>query len=636
LAALIFPVSATERRPVFLPENERLPEGDISQGDDGPQDGASSPDPCDDQQEGEDQEHTSTTPRKKATVTYPGLEPEQDSKKKRGRRRKGKSSIGQEFEFIRHLETLDSHLNTIIRSPLKKVQETVFPKILYLANIEQDEKPVYDMEYSTSKKVTHYLGIFFLIAGFPMLLPFAVGLNGVLLEGDDPCHALCFLVPALASIAIGEVCIRKFKRTAIDTSEAMVVAALGWLILAAVGAIPFILAYYFSDSDVGLLPLDAFFESMSGYTATGLTMIADVESYPDSFLLWRSITQWIGGVGVIVLFLSVMTHQAGTVAHKLYSAEGRTDKIAPSVVRTTQRIWGIYALYTFIGVLLLSLAGMPVFDSLNHSMTALATGGFSVMNDSIMGYENGVFEFIIIILMVLGGIPFILHYRLLQGNLRRFVSNIENKTMLVVTVVAVVLMTINEGQLEELRYTSFQAISALTGTGFSSANVSELGDFSKFVLTILMVFGGGYGSTSSALKLMRISIIFYAVWWQIKRTTAPRSAVIPFRLGGTIYKPKEVMNAALYGVLYIFILMIGALAFMAHGNSVADSLFEVASALGNVGLSVGITGEGLSTDLKIILILEMWVGRLEIFPVLMLILSPFKKLPVTIKKKVRR
>ena len=582
------------------------------------------------------QEDKTSLPRKKATVTYDASETEQNTKNRRKKKKqnKKKTTIGQEFEFIRHLETLDKHLGTIIRSPLKKVQDTVFPKLLYLANIEKDERPVHDLEYSTSKKIAHYLGIFFLIAGFPMLLPFVVASRSALAGEGDACYPLCFLVPSLVSIAIGEVSIRKFQRTAIDTSEAMIIAAFGWLILAAVGSIPFVIAYYHPASDVGLPPLDAFFESMSGYTATGLTMINDVESYPRSFLLWRSITQWIGGVGVIVLFLSVMTHQAGTVAHKLYSAEGRTDKIAPSVVRTTQRIWGIYALYTIIGVVLLSLAGMPVFDSLNHSMTALATGGFSVRNNSIMSYDNGIYESIIVFLMILGGIPFILHYHLLSGHLKKFISNIENKTMFVVVIIAIILMTSIERDFSEFRYAVFQAISALTGTGFSTTDVSQLGDFSKFVLTILMVFGGGYGSTSSALKLLRIAIIFYAVWWKIKKITAPRSAVIPFRLGGTVYKSKEVMNAALYGIFYIFILIIGALAFMAHGNSVADSLFEVASALGNVGLSVGLAGDGMSTDLKIILIIEMWVGRLEIFPVLMLILSPIKKLPVTIKKRV--
>ncbi|HID71214.1 MAG TPA: TrkH family potassium uptake protein [Thermoplasmata archaeon] len=548
--------------------------------------------------------------------------------RKKKEKKKG-TSIGQEFEFIRYLEALDKHLNTIIRSPLKKVQDTVFPKILYLAKIEKDERPIYDMAYSIYKRIAHYMGIFLLIAGFPMLVPFAVAVR---YEHYD--HAISFFLPALGSIIVGEVSIRIFKRTAIDTSEAMLIAALGWLLLAAVGSLPFIIAYYYPGAGFGLPPLDAFFESMSGYTATGLTMIDDVERWPNSFLLWRSITQWIGGVGVIVLFLSVMTHQAGTVAHKLYSAEGRTDKMAPSVVRTTQRIWGIYALYTIVGIGLLFLAGMPFFDALNHSMTALATGGFSVKNESIMSYHNLTYELIIIFLMILGGVPFILHYHLLQGHFKKFFSNIEIKTMFIVGSIAIILMTLTARDLSQMRYTSFQAISALTGTGFSTADVSSLGGFSKFVLTILMVFGGGYGSTSSALKLIRISIIFYAVWWQLKKITAPRTAVIPFRLGGTVYKPKEVMNAALYGVFYIFILILGALTFMAHGHSVGDSLFEVASSLGNVGLSVGLTSDTMSPDLKIILILEMWIGRLEIIPVLMLILSPIKKLPVTIKKKV--
>ncbi len=563
-----------------------------------------------------------------------------DTRRGRRKRRKRKvvkrtAGMSQEFAFQRYVETLDKSLNLIVKTPLKKVQDSFFPKLLYLANIETDDRPIQDAEYSIYKTVAHYLGIFLLISGFPMLFPFALALKNGHLD-----HALCFFLPALLSIILGQACVRVFQRTAIGASEAMIISALGWLILAGFGSLPFIMAYYYPGVEhAGLAPLDAFFESMSGYTATGLTMIPDVENYPSSFLLWRSITQWIGGVGVIVLFLSVMTHRAGTVAHKLYSAEGRTDKMAPSVVRTTQRIWGIYTFYTILGVLLLWGAGMPIFDSLNHAMTALATGGFSVKNQSILSYDNVVFELIIVFLMVLGGVPFILHHNLLRGEFRKVFSNIEMKTMFVIITASVLLLVINAWNIGELRFAGFQAVSALTGTGFSTqdlADPAKANDFSKFILTILMVFGGGYGSTSSALKLLRIAIIFYAVWWQIKKTTAPRSAVIPFRLGGTVYQQKEVMNAALYGIFYIFILIFGSLAFMAHGYSSIDSLFEVASALGNVGLSAGPTNAGMPTDLKITLIIEMWVGRLEIFPVLMLILSPIEKLPVTLKKTVRR
>jgi trk system potassium uptake protein TrkH len=222
--------------------------------------------------------------------------------------------------------------------------------------------------------------------------------------------------------------------------------------------------------------------------------------------------------------------------------------------------------------------------------------------------------------MLLGGISFASHRHLLKGQLSKFFT-IEVKAIMLIFFISSIILATRQGPLGGF----FQSSSALTGTGFSTANLSGWGDFEKFILSILMVTGGGYGSTSSALKMIRVVIIIYAVAWVVKKFLYSRKAVIPFKIGRNTYPVEEIRTATLYSILYIIVLCLGALVFMAGGETAADSLFEVASAEGNVGLTVGITHAGMPFYEKIVLIIEMWVGRLEIFPVLTLLAAPFRR-----------
>ncbi len=335
---------------------------------------------------------------------------------------------------------------------------------------------------------------------------------------------------------------------------------------------------------------------------------------------------------MIVLFLSVLVVRSGTIAGNLYSAEGRSDRLVPSVVRTARRIWVIYAAYTGLLILILFVLGMPFFDSLNHSMTALATGGFSVKNQSIMSYAlegHGnafLIEMAIIPFMLIGGISFAMHHQLVLGNIKEFFENVEVRAILIITVISTVILAISLGlTFDSFRFGSFQTVTALTGTGFNTADVSLWTDFQKFLLTILMIFGGGYGSTASALKLIRVVIIFYAIFWLVQDYLLPESVVHRLKLGRSVYTHEQIMDVGIYAALYLGLLVVGAMVFMAGGATAADALFEVASAEGNVGLSVGLTHNGMPWWEKITLIIQMWAGRLEIFPVLVLITSPFKK-----------
>ena len=432
--------------------------------------------------------------------------------------------------------------------------------------------------------------------------------------------ALSFLFPAIWIIFIWVPFMNTKSPENLTLRESFKVAAVGWLMMSLFGGIPYFLAGY-------LNPIEAWFESMSGFTATGLTMFADVESLPRSILLWRSLTEWIGGVGVIVLFLSVM-YRTSRVVQTLYFAEGRSDKTEPTVIGTVRKIWGIYVFYTFFFAFIFYLLGAPIFDSINIAMTALATGGFSVTNNSIGAYSPYV-AIAVIFAMITGGISFVSHINLFKGKIKEFFS-IEVFAMFFIIISFSGILFIHrmvEGvfPLTSLLRSNFHLISALTGTGFSLSDLSSLSDFDKTILTIAMVFGGAYGSTSSALKLIRVVVLFYGIFWYIKKRLAPKSAIIPFKIGKKVFDVSEVRDVSIYTTTYIILLIVGALILMLYGNSFADSLFEVASAEGNVGLSVGITSAAMPVVEKITLILEMWFGRLEIFPILIMLADIFKK-----------
>jgi trk system potassium uptake protein TrkH len=472
-------------------------------------------------------------------------------------------------------------------------------------------------------KIWYYSSILMVIEGMALFLP---GLMAHLIDNDIGLAVIFFSVGGV-SLLIGFISILVIGTPArLGLDEALSIAAFGWLLLTFIGSLPFSLGGYLSG-------LDAFFESMSGFTATGLTMFPDVESLPSSILFWRSFTQWIGGVGVIVLFLSILIRSSG-IAAKLYKAEGRTDRIAHNIVSTARRIWLIYITYTVLCILgLIALMGPGrAFDAVNIGMTCLATGGFAVTNNSIEAYSAAVAVFLIPF-MLLGGISFASHRHLLKGQFSKFFT-IEVKAIMLIFFLSSIIMTFYVGGLNAF----FQTSSALTGTGFSTANIGDWGDFEKFILSILMVTGGGYGSTSSALKMIRVVIIIYAVAWVVKKFLYSRKAVIPFKIGRNTYPVEEIRTATLYSILYIIVLCLGALVFMASPSpdgfygpdgptsyTAADSLFEVASAEGNVGLTSGVTSDEMAPHLKVVLIIEMWVGRLEIFPVLTLVAIPFRK-----------
>lgn len=428
-----------------------------------------------------------------------------------------------------------------------------------------------------------------------------------------------FISSAFVTLVMGVLLVVLVPKSELNWRSANNVSALCWLLVPFFGSLPFILLNT-------LNPVDAYFESMSGFTATGLSMIQNVEMLPRSLLLWRSLTQFMGGVGVIVLFLAVLVG-SGTAATRLYAAEARVERIVPTVVGTVRRIWWIYTGYIVGGIFLLTYLGMPFFDSVNHAIAAVATGGFSVKKRSIGAYDSIQVELAIVLLMMLGMTNFVVHYQLLKGKLRSFSRNPEVILMAQLLVVGTSIvgfylyLTTPASPATSSRQAFFTVASALSGTGFTLVDLSKWSDASKALLIVFMIMGGGYGSTSSAIKLFRVLVLIKVFSLSLKKYFLPTGAVSSLRIGNRSIEESAAVEALRYVQLYLIVIFIGSILLSASGFAFLDSLFEVASAAGNVGLTVGVTRPDLHLLGKAILVLEMWVGRLEIFPVAVLFIQ---------------
>lgn len=493
------------------------------------------------------------------------------------------------------------------------------------------------------------------VMGVAMLLPCAVSL----LYGERHSAASFLLASAMTGSA-GLFASRVFRNSGEpERYHAMLVAGAGWLVTACFGALPFVIAAFLTPTTVAQSyvpagasyasslvyfrnPLHALFESMSAFTTTGLTMAVHEPSIGHGLLFYRSLGQWIGGVGVIVLSLAIVPRPRATGGLELYLSESSGTKIRPSILGTTRSIWKIYAALTGSLIVYLFIATIVIlpdrdirlalFEAVNHAMAGLATGGFSPLDDNVAAYRSWAMEIVLLVPMLLGVIAIPLHYLLLRR--REFgVLWSDPQVRLMTAIIAVVtplvaLALFDAGATAEpFRESIFQVVSALSGTGWQTA---DIGGWSSSAILLLaggtMIIGGAAGSTAGGFKLIRAYILLRAIGWRVRKMFMPPYAVLPFRIG-TRRLPleamhREVSDAATISFLYLAVLGV-SLVLAAHLTpaefSLADALFESISAQGTVGLSTGITHPGMPASLEILYIVQMWIGRLEIFPVLVLI-----------------
>lgn len=436
-----------------------------------------------------------------------------------------------------------------------------------------------------------------------------------------------FSVTAVVSLAVGQMLVRIFRtdREA-DLHDAMLVAALAWLVVPLFAAVP----YWMLRGDAGaaefLNPLNALFEAFSGFTSTGLTVVASPSELPRSLQWWRSLTQWTGGVGVIVLTLAVV---GSGRAHRLYQAEAREEKLMPTVKSTVRQILGIYVLYSLLAVILLWAAGAPPWEALNHGLTAIATGGFTITDDSAASFPP-LLQGALLLVVVVGAVSFAAHDRLLRG---RRLSALWDQgqhrllwILLVAGAAAVALenrLVFGEGRgLESV----FQWTSALCTAGFQSADLSGWSDGGKVLLATGMVLGGAAGSTAGGIKLARLYYLGKGIAWRFRNLALSPRQVPRYEIDGRGVAAREAMlvveASAVLALAWGLLLWVGTLLLLHWAPAEAtmsDVLLEVASAQGNVGLSTGVTSSELPAAGKLVLIALMWAGRLEILPVAILL-----------------
>ncbi|APW98742.1 potassium transporter Trk [Halobiforma lacisalsi AJ5] len=471
-----------------------------------------------------------------------------------------------------------------------------------------------------------------------------------------PAFALAALV--MAGIGIGLA--RRYRDAATpEKAEAMVTAASAWALVGVLGGLPFLLVAWTIELDpfpawantppmddtteIFINPLDAVFESMSGFTGTGLTVAAVEEELPRSLHWWRSLTEWIGGVGVIVLTVAILA-RPGSGSLTLFESEARSEKIHPSVVNTVKEIWKIYLGLTLGSIGLFLAVGMPLWGAINHGMTGIATGGFSVHADSIGHYGSPLIEYAVVPVMIAGSIAFPVHYLILKGELSNFYKDVQTRWVFlwfgIGSVVLTGILALN-GQYESFEKTFrtalFQFVSATSNTGFGTVAIGNgterVWSAGATLLACLgMLTGAAAGSTVSGLKLVRVITLVKGTAWQIGNVLQPDSAVRSFRIGQRDLSEEQIQReyteATVVFVLWVAALMVGVavlLRTLSPAYPLEYVIFDVMSAQSNVGLDSGITGPDLPAAGRAMLIANMWVGRLEIIPVAVLLGAVFRR-----------
>jgi trk system potassium uptake protein TrkH len=475
------------------------------------------------------------------------------------------------------------------------------------------------------KLIFRLIGNILLLEALLMFLPLTVSL----IYGDGDFAA--FLWAILLSTIVGTILsLLKPEDKKFRLKDALAAAAFTWIFLSLFGALPF----YFSGCFNSFI--DCAFESISGFTTTGATILTNVEILPRGILFWRSFSQWIGGIGVLVFILAV-TPSVDASSINLLRAEvtGPSDKFVPKVRETAKFMFLIYFAMTVILILLLWTVGLPLYDSLTNAFSTAGTGGFSIMNASIGAYNNVAVETIITIFMFLFGISFTLYFILLGKNFKKFFKDEELRIYFGIVITAIIIITINlsgiySGFTEALRYSTFQVTSTISSTAFTTIDFNLWPTFSQIILLCLMITGCCTGSTGGGIKLARILILWKSFKNELNKIFHPRS-VKTVTINGKNIKPDLITNTVMYFFIYFVIFFIAVLLISIDGKDLISSTTAIIASLSNIGIGLGAVGPAgayaaFSSFSKIIISFCMLAGRLEFFPILILLTpSAWKK-----------
>ncbi len=478
---------------------------------------------------------------------------------------------------------------------------------------------------ATNKTVFFMIGILLVVLGVSMLAPY---LMQILYKENS--HS--FIASAFGTIFIGILFIlaNLEKEYKLSLRQTFLFSTLAWFMVAVFGSLPFLLSpkeFTFSD---------AFFESMSGITTTGATIITNLDSSPKSILLWRAIMQWLGGIGIVVMAITILPLlKVGGM--QLFKMEGpdSTEKILPRTIEVAAIIISTYLTLTLLCGLFYWFFGMSIFDSICHSMTTIATGGFSTHNDSIGFFKNSNIEIVASIFIILGSIPFISYLKFVQGNKKIFFQDIQIKGLIYLLIISIIIMLIylifinyESNIFDKIRISSFNVISILSGTGYVTDDFGLWGNFSLIFFLFLMFIGGCAGSTACGIKIFRLQMLVIFLKNQIKKLIYPNSIII------NKYNNQKISDGFINSVIvfifsFLFIFLIIAMLLSVSGLDFITAVSGAASAISNVGPGLGET-IGPNGNYKAIPDLSKWIlafgmllGRLELFAVLVLFFPSF-------------
>ncbi len=490
------------------------------------------------------------------------------------------------------------------------------------------------------KVVSKLLGILFIFIGLSMVfsLLWAVhfGETSPHAPGAPMSPVAALVVSMVISCAIGAALylVGRKSREDVFRKEGLFVVGVGWLLTAAVGAMPYMLA--------GVLPngFDAYFESMSGFTTTGSTVLTDIEAVPKGILFWRDFTHWLGGMGIIVLFLAVLP-VLGAGGKQLFRSEvpgPKPDGLKPRIKETASILWKIYLGFSIVEALLLWAQGMSLYEAQCHTFGTMATGGFSTRQASIGAYNSVGIELTVILFMVIAGTNFSLYFQLLRGKPLSLFRDVEWRIYVSLLVAAIALVTINllaqRAALystfgKAIRAASFQVVAIMTTTGYGTENFNEWPAFSKWLLVVLMFIGGCAGSTGGGIKVARVIILVRAAFLRLEKVFRPQT-VRALRIGRAVVSEETVHSVSGFFVLFMGIFALATLIIASTGVDIITSFSSVAATLNNIGPGLEKVGSienyaHFSPIVKAVLSLCMVLGRLELFAILVLFVPAFWK-----------
>jgi len=471
------------------------------------------------------------------------------------------------------------------------------------------------------------LGSLLFIEAFFLMLALLVSF----IYGEDDKIAFLITIGIAAFIGLISRLLTSSSKKEIGKREGFIIVSFVWVVFSFVGSLPFILSGYIPNLT------NAFFETMSGFTTTGSSILNDIETLPHGLLFWRSIIQWMGGMGIIVLSLAILPI-LGIGGMQLFSAEVPgpvPDKLHPRVTETAKRLWLIYVVFTIAETILLLFGGMDLFDAVNHSFTTMATGGYSTKQASIAHWDSAYIQYVIILFMFIAGTNFTLAYFGFKLKFKKIINNEEFRYyfgfILLISLVSTIVLynTSNLGIEKSFRDSLFQVVSLITTTGYATADYLKWFPFIITILFVSMFFGGSAGSTGGGIKFMRIVLLMKNSVAEFKRLIHPH-AIIPVRFNHSTVKPQIITNILAFIVLYVSIFVGGTIIMSAIGLDLESAMGAVITSLGNVGPGLGEQGPAgnfynVPAIGKWFLSFLMLVGRLELFTVLILFSPSFWK-----------